>query len=470
MKTKAFYITSVFLMLLMSSYTDVLSQSSNVLFSGDENWDAQFGIPGMNHDVNCFLKNENLLYAGGEFTMAGGRNINRIAKWDGTSWSGVGVGLDENAVLAIGFYQNDLYAGGYFYHSNGQRMFHFARWNGTEWVQPGTEIDLQVNCLVSSDDTLYLGGCFTTSAGKELYGIAAWDGSEFHSLAGGFRKSDGTNPCVKDIKFFGGDLYAGGSFSKAGGIDALNIAKWNGTSWSSLGEGINCDGCAVYSLAVMGDDLYVGGDFSMAGGVAVSNIAKWDGTRWSAVGSGINGPVFVLAVAGDKLFAGGYFSEAGGVSAKNIAGWDGHQWAPLGSGTNGWINALYADGDMLYVGGRFSLAGNKPANNIALWNRALSVEEHMPDSNAVSLTICPNPAVSVISLQSPVFRRQSAAGSQQPATIEIFDLNGRKLLEKQIPKGTEEMTVDVSRLKSGVYFCRVQTENGSVTKKLIIQK
>jgi photosystem II stability/assembly factor-like uncharacterized protein len=53
-------------------------------------------------------------------------------------------------------------------------------------------------------------------------------------------------------------------------------------------------------------------------------------------------------------------------------------------------------------------------------------------------------------------------------TIEIYDLNGRKLLERQIPKGSESIEIDVSSLESGVYFCRLNNENISVTKKLII--
>ena len=36
-----------------------------------------------------------------------------------------------------------------------------------------------------------------------------------------------------------GNLYAGGNFTTAGGVTANYIAKWNGTSWSALGSGMN---------------------------------------------------------------------------------------------------------------------------------------------------------------------------------------------------------------------------------------
>ena len=55
-------------------------------------------------------------------------------------------------------------------------------------------------------------------------------------------------------------------------------------------------------------------------------------------------------------------------------------------------------------------------------------------------------------------------------TLEIYDLNGRKLIEKHIQAGAEEFEVDVSSLESGVYFCRLISKNKSATQKLIIQK
>ena len=58
----------------------------------------------------------------------------------------------------------------------------------------------------------------------------------------------------------------------------------------------------------------------------------------------------------------------------------------------------------------------------------------------------------------------------EDAHIEIYDLNGRKLLEKQISAGTGEIEIDVSHLKSGVYFCKLITEKANATKKLMIQK
>jgi hypothetical protein len=75
----------------------------------------------------------------------------------------------------------------------------------------------------------------------------------------------------------------------------------------------------VFALAVSGSDLYAGGDFTTAGGGAATNIAKWNGSSWSALGSGMNNSVRVLAVSGSDLYAGGYFTAAGGQVSAYLA-------------------------------------------------------------------------------------------------------------------------------------------------------
>lgn len=88
------------------------------------------------------------------------------------------------------------------------------------------------------------------------------------------------------------------------------------------------------------------------------------------------------------------------------------------------------------------------------------------DEDAIQLRIYPNPASSVVSIQSA---RKVLGGSQQSVIVEILDLNGRMLIEKSITWGAGNADIDVSWLESGVYFCRILTDEGSATQKLIIQ-
>ena len=77
----------------------------------------------------------------------------------------------------------------------------------------------------------------------------------------------------------------------------------------------------VSALAVSGSNVYAGGTFTTAGGSAANYIAKWDGSNWTPLGSGVSGVVNALAVSGSDLYAGGGFTTAGGRASSSIAAW-----------------------------------------------------------------------------------------------------------------------------------------------------
>ena len=109
-------------------------------------------------------------------------------------------------------------------------------------------------------------------------------------------------------------------------VFACTVTK-NATAqyWSALGAGVEggINGGNVLSLAVYNGELYAGGRFITAGGITVNNIAKWNGTNWSSVGSGIDPGYYnyhnvsSLITYNGELYASGYFSIAGGVPANN---------------------------------------------------------------------------------------------------------------------------------------------------------
>jgi len=277
------------------------------------------------------------LYAGGVFTSAGGIPFSRIAKWDGVAWSALGSGSGMNDVVyALGVYDDGtgpaLYAGGRFASAGGVPANLIAKWDGAAWSALGSGLGFGINNAVLA--------------------LGVYD--------------DGTGPA----------LYAGGSFTTAGGVPANYIAKWDGATWSALGSGMNN---AVLALGVYDDGtgpaLYAGGFFTTAGGVPANYIAKWNGAAWSALGSGMNDVVYALGMyddgTGPALYAGGVFTTAGGVPANHIAKWDGAAWSALGSGMNNFVYALgvYEDGtgSVLYAGGFFTTAGGLVSSKIAAW-------------------------------------------------------------------------------------------------------
>jgi hypothetical protein len=229
-----------------------------------------------------------------------------------------------------------------------------------------------VLALAEFDSTLYVGGLFFDAGGVVVNHVARWDGKSFSSLG------DGLGTFVEALAVFddgtGEALYAAGSFSTAGGVPANRVARWDGATWSAVGAGVTF---IPRTMAVFDDGggpaLYLGGSFN-------SGLVRWDGQSWETVGGGTGGWVYALAVfddgTGPALYAGGFFSSAGGVAARGVARWDGASWSPLAVQLdpviNLWIRALTVhddgSGPALYVAGNFDSAGGLPLDGLARWD------------------------------------------------------------------------------------------------------
>src|SRR5262249_49279553 len=100
-------------------------------------WATGFHFPGVNSAVSTLTLyddgNGPALYAGGTFTGAGEVAVNKIAKWDGVQWSGLGGGTN-NTVYALAVYDDGsglaLYAGGMFLSAGGMAANRIAKWDG----------------------------------------------------------------------------------------------------------------------------------------------------------------------------------------------------------------------------------------------------------------------------------------------------------------------------------------------------
>ena len=264
------------------------------------------------------------LYAGGAFTTAGGVTVNHIAQWDGSAWLALGSGMD-GAVNALAVVPRvgggtDLYAGGDFTTAGGVTVNYIAQWNGSAWSPLGSGVGSTVYALaVDGSGHLYAGGGFTTAGGVTVSHIALWDGSAWSALGTGMVN------IVHALAVDGvGHLYAGGAkfFTLINGAfvptgDSTFIAQWDGSAWSDISFGVDS---TVSALAVDGaGTLYAGGNFLMAGGGG-THIAHWDGSTWSPLGSGVDNGVNALSVDGaGHLYAGGNFMLAGNKLSPFIA-------------------------------------------------------------------------------------------------------------------------------------------------------
>ena len=78
------------------------------------------------------------LYAGGNFTQAGGITASHVARWNGSAWSFLGDVMfpgtnDDVWALSVDGAGN-LYAGGDFTHAGGVSASRIACWTGSAWV------------------------------------------------------------------------------------------------------------------------------------------------------------------------------------------------------------------------------------------------------------------------------------------------------------------------------------------------
>jgi len=178
------------------------------------------------------------LYVGGFFSHAGGVPISRIAKWDGLTWSDVGGGINGGVTCMAVFDDGSgpaLYVGGNFTMAGGTlEVNSIARWDGNSWSRVGLLTGefstFSINTLDVLDDgagpALYAGGGFINSEGQPVNHIAKWDGQTWTPLGAG------TSSEVDDIAVFddgrggGPAIYAAGGFISAGGLVVNNIARY----------------------------------------------------------------------------------------------------------------------------------------------------------------------------------------------------------------------------------------------------
>lgn len=239
-----------------------------------------------------------------------------------------------------------------------------------QWGNLGTGMNASVqSSQYGLNGVLYAGGSFTDAGGSGADFGAQWNGTAWSVLA----SATALNAVVTDWAISpSGLVYVAGLFINANAnVNADFIASWDGTTWGNLSTGANN---TVQTIAVGPDgSLYAGGDFTSIGGVAAVRIAKWNGTAWSIMGTGVgpNGLVRSIAVARDNtVYIGGTFTTVDGVATTQVAKWNGTAWSSIGAfDALDTIESLtiLPDG-RLYAMGSFNNIGAVLANNIAVWN------------------------------------------------------------------------------------------------------
>ena len=362
----------------------ILGQSPTVYSSPDDiYWDNSISsaLGETDSTVTALAIYNGKLIAGGNFTVIGGAAANHIACWNGTSWSPLQAGLDRS-VASMMIDDNKLVVGGYFTMAGDAPAGHIAAWDGGNWMPLGVGIPHPVVSMVNYNDALTVVDLYEDhnwDPGPMIYvSLLSWDGSDWTEFAG----KSGGQMRIGDLITFGDNLLMPRNYpgSIEGGFATAYIDSWDGSSWSTIFNGLG----SIGGSTVLEGRLLVGKAGWYTGGYIVDS---WDGTAWTDMGWSIRGLAKVFTSFDKKLIIGGDFDSVGGISARNIAAWDGETWSALGSGTNGPVDRLATYKGNLIAAGNFTTAGDKISPFIAVWTK----RQIKPVSLDVKPGSCPNP-------------------------------------------------------------------------------
>ena len=129
------------------------------------NWFKLSG--GVDNTVRAIAIKGTDVYVGGDFTTAnynGGPNVgaNYIAKFDGTNWTALGTGMN-GAVYSLVMSGSDLYAGGNFTTAGGTTVSYAAKYSGSTWSSLGGTVYGTVTTMGFMGGSMYAAASYASA-------------------------------------------------------------------------------------------------------------------------------------------------------------------------------------------------------------------------------------------------------------------------------------------------------------------
>jgi len=293
----------------------------------------------MHTEISDIVVYNDELYICGPFESVNSMpGTNGIVKWDGTTWSAVPgnpiinfgffTGWDApmaHAGLRMAIYKGELIVAGVIRDDpeNGRRAI--VGWNGSSWrtITKVAPIDRTngidpffVTSMVATDDYLYVGGINSEFGGLVAPGVARWDGTTWSKVG------DNTMTGTHQLFVYNGALHAlRGNFNPWRSV-LTSVYRLDGTQWEQLPITLSDNkemppySTVLYdnAVAVHGGDLFIFTDAGEKGRRAV----RWDGTEAHALAMP-NATVRFLASYNDDLISGGSFTSSCGVPVSYVA-------------------------------------------------------------------------------------------------------------------------------------------------------
>ena len=167
--------------------TDTLGVPMNIARFDGQHWHRVTNLfnGGMDAIETSVIYN-NELYVAGTFGKCYGSTFNFIAKYNGSSWSNVGIdgvtGLSSSSngqIHKLRVIDHKLYAVGVFQHADNIDAQYIASWDGMKWCGYGNGFDNRITDIVKANGTIFIGGGFWTYNTDSVLRVAKWIGGNY---------------------------------------------------------------------------------------------------------------------------------------------------------------------------------------------------------------------------------------------------------------------------------------------------
>ena len=274
-----------------------------------------------------------------------------------------------------------------------------------------------------------------------------------------------------------GAPYNNGTGTSAGHV---RVYKYNGTTWSQLGDDIDGEASGDYS----GNSVSLSSDGSTVSIGALGNgdasghvrIYTWNGTTWSQLGDDIDGEEIgdesghsvSLSSDGSIVAIGARYNDGVNGDASGhvrIYTWNGTTWSQLGDDIDGESSGDYSghsvllssDGTTVSIGALGNSGTGVDSGHVRIYSlvnlneNQLSVDDELLDNY---LELYPNPVTNILSIESKI---------TSISKVEIYTVLGKKI--KEITSNFGSITTD--KLPKGIYIIRIYSEESSMIRKII---
>ncbi|HEX2788058.1 MAG TPA: T9SS type A sorting domain-containing protein [Ignavibacteria bacterium] len=495
------------------------------------NWNNMNG--GMSGAVSTLMLSGGNLYAGGQFATAGGVLVNNVARWNGINWNAIGSGLtfqfSQGNVISLTQCGSTLYAGGSFDVSGGFMDDKIAKWDGTNWTEIGTEINnapefTTIYQITAVGNNLIANGTFKWAGATVVNNICQWTDTSLSSAPA----VGGTLPSGFGFVSFNNTTDTTGTsimISPGFGSGFVNVAKYSDSPidppvftsrslhvsdyrWIITQTGLAVpftgkirfkiseipnngitqpDSVKVYSRPTVGSGTFTelptvywsgSGEIeaditSFSEFIFVSNVDPLP-VELASFTSFVNKNNVTLDWSTvSELNNSGFNIERREISIAN------DEWKNVcfvsGNGTSSEIrNYNYTDRGLSSGKYNYRLKQVDYNGNFEYFDLSNEVIIEVPGKFELSQNY-PNPfnPVTKISFEIP----DNVNGQMSNVKLMIYNVTGKliaELVNKELSAGYHTVEFDANALASGVYFYRLDAQNGtqnfSMTKKMVLLK